>query len=135
MGASAVISTTFTIPGDPRGKGRPRSGKSATGKTVHYTDAATKAYEEKVGFMFLASGGRRIDGPVEVRITAQFVKPKSCRETHKVSRPDIDNVVKAVLDGLNKIAFTDDAQVVSLSAFKEFSEVAQVRVNVSEVLV
>ena len=35
-------------------------------------------------------------------------------------KPDLDNVVKAVLDALNGTVFTDDSQVVSLVAGKHW---------------
>lgn len=37
------------------------------------------------------------------------------------SRPDIDNLVKLVLDALNGVAYTDDAQIVKLRAKKLYS--------------
>ena len=33
-------------------------------------------------------------------------------------KPDIDNIVKIVLDGLNGVAFTDDKQVIEIQAQK-----------------
>ena len=36
-------------------------------------------------------------------------------------RPDVDNLVKAVLDGLNGIAFKDDCQVVEVHATKGYT--------------
>lgn len=37
-------------------------------------------------------------------------------------KPDIDNIVKAVLDALNKVAYRDDTQVVELQVRKQYSE-------------
>jgi Holliday junction resolvase RusA-like endonuclease len=47
-------------------------------------------------------------------------------------KPDIDNVVKAVLDGLNGVAWKDDKQVTSLMASKVYGENPQVVVHVAE---
>lgn len=37
-------------------------------------------------------------------------------------KPDIDNIVKAVLDALNEVAYRDDTQVVELQVRKQYSE-------------
>lgn len=39
-----------------------------------------------------------------------------------VFRPDLDNYVKAVLDGLNGILFVDDSQIVKLESSKNYTE-------------
>ena len=43
---------------------------------------------------------------------------KSLAPFARPTRPDIDNLVKYVLDGLNGIAYEDDRQVVKLEAYK-----------------
>ena len=44
-------------------------------------------------------------------------------------KPDIDNMVKAVLDGLNGVAWHDDKQVVSLVALKRYGSRDCVRIT------
>ena len=39
-----------------------------------------------------------------------------------ISRPDIDNYIKAVLDAANEIVVRDDSQVVALVSIKQYSE-------------
>lgn len=36
-------------------------------------------------------------------------------------RPDLDNLVKLVLDALNGVAYADDSQIVRIHAFKKYS--------------
>ena len=50
---------------------------------------------------------------------AELARDQKIRPTGK---PDIDNIIKAVLDGLNGVAFKDDAQVVFISAQKLYSD-------------
>jgi Holliday junction resolvase RusA-like endonuclease len=60
-------------------------------------------------------------GPVMVEIAAFFPCPKSSKSRHtkpRTSRPDCDNIGKAVLDSGNEILFADDAQVVELRVSK-----------------
>ena len=45
-------------------------------------------------------------------------------------KPDIDNVAKAVLDGLNGIAFEDDKQVINLRIAKAYANEARLEIEV-----
>lgn len=93
-------------------KRRPRF---ANGKA--YVDKATKADEAAIR---AAYAGPRFDGPVGVRIHVfkplKSVKPD---EWHPfIEKPDADNIAKAVLDGLNGVAYQDDGQVTELKVLK-----------------
>jgi Holliday junction resolvase RusA-like endonuclease len=67
----------------------------------------------------------KIKGPIEVHVEAWFSRPKSRvwktkpmpAEWH-TKKPDADNVLKAVLDALNGVAWVDDAQIVYASVTK-----------------
>lgn len=101
---SRVSSTRFWVPGKPVVKQRPRLSHGHV-----YTPATTSAYEEFVGVCAKAAGAVPLDGDVAITI---FVFVQSGRHG------DIDNYVKAVLDGLNGIAYRDDRQVVQIFAAK-----------------
>jgi len=94
-----------------------------------YTPKETVMYENNVAACFRAAVGsfQPHDGPVRMRISAYFIHPKSW-PTWKVkaykslphtTKPDGDNIEKAVKDGLDGIAFTNDSRV-----FKTFMEKA-----------
>ena len=53
----------------------------------------------------------------------------SIRPTKK---PDCDNVIKAILDSLNQIAYHDDTQVVDLQIRKFYSHKPRVVVTIKE---
>lgn len=62
--------------------------------------------------------GPVIGGEVEIRVVAVFPRPKAlCWKSRpmprlrKVSKPDFDNVSKAICDALSGVLFRDDAQV------------------------
>ena len=114
------------IPGRPQGKGRPRfwNGHAVTPKN-------TRTYEQMIGTLYKCGKGKLTDKPVSIDIKAYFCVPKSYTkkkklaiakgQLHPTSRPDIDNIVKIILDGLNGIAYADDAQVISITAEKIYT--------------
>lgn len=120
----------FTVPGKLHGKGRPRFTRAGHA----YTDPITRAYENKIAAAYKAAGGVSFgNAPIELYVEARFPIPKSTSKANKLKmlmqnlfpckRPDIDNIVKAVADGLNGgIAYDDDAQIVRLEARKKYSE-------------
>ena len=59
------------------------------------------------------------------RALAQMIRP--------IVKPDLDNIAKAILDGMNGVAWEDDKQVVSLRMEKTYSAVPRVVVEVWEV--
>lgn len=127
----------FIIPGDPVGKGRPR-----VTRTGHvYAPGKTRAAEEHVKTLAMVAmaGVRAFEGPVIVSITAFYEVPASwpnLRQRLAISgaespgKPDLDNVVKLVLDAINKTVFADDKLVVQLVARKLYGPDPHTRVTV-----
>ena len=126
----ALMGIMFEVPGEPRGKGRPRFTKEGHA----YTDSETRAYEKKiVAYYRKALGGFRWPDSafVSVEVTAHYPIPKSATKTATIAmedglllpsrKPDIDNVLKIVLDALNGVAYKDDSRVISVSASKIYS--------------
>jgi len=64
-----------------------------------------------------------IDGPVRMDVTFSLPRPKSApkRVLHPAARPDVDKLLRAVLDSLTGIVFTDDARVVKCNVEKKFA--------------
>ena len=114
-----VMRVSFTIPGRPVPKQRPRMGPNG-----HvYTPKNCREYEKKVAATAYTVFRRPYAGPVALEVNFFLT-----------SRPgDLDNYVKAVSDGLNRIAYQDDRQVVELKAkltvMKGISERAEVTIR------
>ena len=139
----------FFVPGTPVGKGRPRAARRGAG-VVMFTPEKTAGYEALVAATAAAAlaGGMRIgtsqllDGPLAAMLEMQFPVPASWSKAKRAralagaewhtSKPDADNVAKAILDACNGVVFRDDAQVVMLVAAKAFSEEPGVRVVIRE---
>lgn len=119
------------VPGIPVGKGRPRMSVRG-GHPRAYTPEKTVRYENLVRTTFMNDypDAVPIDVPVRVDIYAQFPIPKSWSKKKKASavdgfvskKPDIDNIIKSIFDGLNGVAWTDDAMVASVVAEKNYTD-------------
>lgn len=112
----------FTIPGEPTAKGRPKFGRGNV-----YTDKKTRHRENVIAFFAQSNASLRWKGvlcpkgtPVRVDILHTFEGDGEQSEPH-VTRPDVDNLNKCILDGLSKVPrlWHDDAQVSTIRAEKE----------------
>lgn len=100
-------------------------------KTGHvYTPPETKRYESEIRQAFLRQGGETFGAaPVMVEVEALFPMPTSWSKRDRAERdgtycenkPDLDNIIKAVLDSLNSVAWTDDKTVAILVAQKRWT--------------
>jgi Holliday junction resolvase RusA-like endonuclease len=132
-----MSSITFTIPGKPFGKQRPR----ATRQGRMYTPAKTVSFERAVGQIAAERISQPFEGPVSVTIWATFEPAKSWSKKKTAAhlnrphtqRPDLDNCAKAILDGINRIAFADDSQVAEIHVRKVWGPKAQTVVIVEQI--
>lgn len=131
----------FTIPGEPKGKARPRVLKS--GWT--YTPQETEGYENLIKVFYRSECGQTFFEhkiPVNVMIIAFYGIPESeskkkqqkmrSGEIRPIKKPDADNLAKVVLDSLNKVAYHDDTQVVDLSVKRFYADNPRVVVIIEE---
>ena len=131
----------FEVPGKIIGKGRPRL-NSYTG--VVYTPTRTKDYETLVEQYFLIKYPRfkELEGRVKVSIIAYFSIPKATKKSDinemlennisPTKKPDIDNIVKIVLDAMNKFAFKDDTQITKLDIEKRYGLEEKIYIKIEE---
>ena len=131
----------FEVPGKVIGKGRPRL-NTYTG-TV-YTPTKTKDYETLVEQYFLLKYPKfkALEGRLKVSIIAYFEIPKSTKKSDigemlennisPTKKPDIDNIVKVVLDSMNKFAFRDDTQITKLEVEKVYGLEEKIFIRIEE---
>jgi Holliday junction resolvase RusA-like endonuclease len=132
----------FTIPGPPVGKARPRFSRRGAA-TIAYTPGKTARHEERVALIARSAmrGCRPLTGPVQVHVDITMPVPASWsrrRRREAIDRtiaptvkPDIDNVLKLLLDAMSGICYADDRQIVGLTATKFYGDPPGVRVAVS----
>lgn len=131
----------FEMIGSIVGKARPRM-NTKTGKA--YTPTNTKNYEYFLRQWFIRKypNFRPIETRVKVNIIAYFDIPKSTSKKKEedmlagnispTKKPDIDNIIKIVLDAMNKFAFKDDTQVVELNVKKQYAETSKIYIKIEE---
>jgi Holliday junction resolvase RusA-like endonuclease len=125
----------IVIPGQPKSKGRPRFARGRV-----FTPASTLQYERLVAAAAREVISEPITGNVQVDILAVYQVPKSWAKALQASarrgdimptRPDIDNVIKICLDGMNEAAYLDDQQVHMISAEKRYGDLARVEIRLN----
>lgn len=134
----------FVIPGPPVPKARARVVRRKNGSIGHYTPEETLAFEQRVKAAARLARAPVLDGPVGLDVVARWPYPVSWSKralaealerealgllTLKATKPDFDNIVKAVADGLNRVAYRDDGQVAQLRTAKCWGPVAETRVR------
>ena len=130
----------FTIPGEPKGKGRPRFGKGHA-----YTPDVTENYESYIK-LCCARAARTPFPPssrIKMEIHAYYGIPSSAPKYKRIAmangdilptkKPDIDNVAKIVCDALNGLAYKDDKQIVEMYVRKRYSGNPRVEVFMEDV--
>ena len=119
----------FAVPGEPKGKARPRLGRG--GNT--YTPRDTREYEDKVRAAFWEAVWNddrylgkdfTLTGPIRITIAAHFRIPKGYSKKklesmkYPTKKPDADNIEKIICDALNGLAYKDDSQIVESHVMK-----------------
>lgn len=131
----------FEVNGEIRGKARPRL-NTYTGHV--YTDTVTKDYENLIKQYFKVKYPKYV--PFENRVLVKIIiylkiQKNTTKKDRKLieegllsptKKPDIDNVVKIVLDALNKMAFVDDNQITKLDVEKVYSEEEKLYIKIEE---
>ena len=138
---------SLVVLGEPMGKQRPRATFVAGHATI-YTPKKTQGYEARFASAYADKYPDLPPTSEAVRVTIEAYFPltkadfnskgepnkkgtaKLKDELHCTKKPDCDNIAKAVLDGLNGVAFLDDNQVISLAVTKAYSLQPRVAVSV-----
>lgn len=135
---------TITIPGEPRGWGRPtpvaRLRGDGTPFVMMVTQDETRAAKKQLLRAFKAKYPSHAPwtGPVMLRFTAVFETPKTFNKAlqeaaargvlYCVRKPDTDNIAKLIKDALNGTVYADDQQVMG-GGIKRYGSPARVEIS------
>jgi Holliday junction resolvase RusA-like endonuclease len=90
-----------------------------------YIPKKTKSFEAELRWHWQSSKNQMIPlTPTLLKVCCLLPRPKSVKKTtlFPVTRPDLDNYAKAIMDGLNGFAWKDDAQISELHISKRYTE-------------
>lgn len=131
----------FTVPGAIVGKGRPRF--TTQGKFVRAYTPKNKGLRTKIAMCYRKTTSYQSDKALRVKIFAYREIPKSTTKKLRswlldktflcTVKPDIDNIIKVVLDALNNVAYYDDIQVCELVIIREFAENECLKICLEEI--
>lgn len=134
-----MIEYKLEILGDPVAKSRQRVNFKQkktypNPKTANYENLIRLAFHEKY------PNPKIIDGSVGVSVRFMFAVPQSWSKKKRAKaldgkvpmtkRPDIDNLLKSVLDGLSGVAWSDDRIVTSVFMSKDYAEASKVLIYI-----
>jgi Holliday junction resolvase RusA-like endonuclease len=137
-----INAVCFTVPGEPQGKGRAKivkidgfSRMATPAKTVAYEGLVAHAAQEAMRGAPLLLDACRIELDVLCSVPESWSKKKQAQalrgELRPAKKPDADNVLKAVCDGINGVVWKDDVQAVDVLMRKVYAETPGVRVRVA----
>lgn len=138
----------FIVDGKVQPKQRPKVYRNRyTGKAHAITPRQTVEYEEKVKASFYeACDGEKffLTGAVHMTVNVYVAiaksTPKKTREKmltgeiKPITRTgDLDNLLKAISDALNGVAYNDDSQIIDATIRKFYGEQARAEITIREV--
>ena len=120
----ATMMLSFFVAGYPATKG---SFKAFRNGGFVNANPRTKDWEMRVAHECQAALGdwpSCYDGAVIIECDFRLPRPKSLpkKVLHHIKKPDLDKLMRAVLDGLTGIALKDDSQVVRLIGGKRYAD-------------
>jgi len=79
-------------------------------------------------------GFKPVASAVKVQLDFVMSKPKSAKRVFPSVKPDLDKLVRAVLDGLTGVVYEDDSQVILISASKTYGDNQGVWIGIEQIL-
>jgi|TARA_Y100000034_G_C6874309_1_gene399590 Holliday junction resolvase RusA-like endonuclease len=129
------------VSGVPQPKGSTRAFVVKGRPIITSTNRGVKSWEDTIRHALGMASIDLVKGPVMVNLwftlpqpASRAPKPKSKdpfkRNPVPDTKPDLDKLARACLDAMNKVAFEDDARVVSLVVSKTYGDPVGVHIVV-----
>jgi crossover junction endodeoxyribonuclease RusA len=133
---SIVNFTVFGVP-QPQGSIRAFMPKGSSKPILTSDNKKMKPWRQDAAWLgkeaMQKAGERLFVKPIAVAVdvTFYFQRPKKSKGCHKTTKPDVDKLLRALLDALTGICYEDDSQVASCIIVKVFDETPRTEVRVS----
>lgn len=135
---SAIHMIELIVPGVPVQQGSVSAfvnRKTGRAQVAHQSPGPLSRYRGDIREAAERADVKIADGPIDITIAFFFPRPKShfgtgrnasvvkdSAPSYPIGRPDLDKLVRAVLDALTGFAFKDDSQVVEIVASKDYCD-------------
>lgn len=123
----------FWIEGTPIAKARIRAFRKGRYIGV-YTPDKSRSWEDFIKFQSLGYKPEKLpEDPVIIFASFYLPRPKSLPKKiiHHTKRPDLDNLLKSVLDALQGLFFKNDSQIIQLTGSKVYNDRVGVQIELS----
>ena len=128
---NATIGTdaSFFVKGKPVSQG---SLKFIKGRAIHVKGRELALWRGTIAAIARSTNIKKAQVGVDMDLLFIFNKPKTVKRAEPYVRPDLDKLIRAVLDSLTDVAYEDDQQVVRLTAEKAYGETEGVHIRIRE---
>ena len=109
----------FQVNGLPIPQG---SMKVINGHIIHSQGSALASWRSQIALEAKKAGAKPHLEPTEIDLIFTMPRPKTVTRDYPSVAPDLDKLVRAVLDALTSVAYRDDGQVVSINAHKQYGQ-------------
>jgi Holliday junction resolvase RusA-like endonuclease len=130
----------FWISTIPTGQARPRFYRR--GNFVGTYDAKeSRGYKLDIKYQVMDAHPVKMQGPLTMTVDFMMPRPKAHYGSkglkkdaphYHEKKPDIDNLIKALLDSVSGILFDNDSQISVLLATKKYSEVVGIKLYIQD---
>ncbi len=119
----------FRVEGQPVPQG---SMKVINGHVIHSQGSALAAWRSAIALSARKAGAFPTREAITMTMTFTMLKPRTVKREYPTVPPDLDKLIRAVLDGLTAIAYVDDSQVVEIYAKKIYGIVPGVQIKLMQ---
>lgn len=114
---------SFFVAGIPAPQGSTRAFVVKGRPIITHSNRNTKDWRQRIASEAQRAGAACVGSPVLVTVRFYMPRPKSLpkKVVHHTKKPDLDKLIRAVLDGMTGILIADDSQVYAIAASKEYA--------------
>jgi crossover junction endodeoxyribonuclease RusA len=120
--------TEFDVIGTPAPKGSTKSFMTKRGKIATTGDCKKeKPWSECVHWTAVESYRKKpVSGPLRVQLNFRMPRIQEIRKRENVmhiKKPDVDKLIRSVLDAITGVVWIDDNQVCAVEAYKQYADI------------
>ena len=102
------------------------------GRMIHNKAAELAIFRTAIALVAKRHFPTPLENSIAIEIEFGLQKPRTVKRAEPTVPPDLDKLVRAVLDALTGVAYVDDSQVTSLKASKFYAPGYLLRVKLAD---